>query len=612
MSMDLFRRNQKLVFWIVTIIIVPSFILVWGVSDIGRGGVNDTADFEIGVVDNKVIKYPEFESFQRRIRAATGNLPLQFPNIPGVDTPQEEFYKFLSLYSLLKDSEKAGIVVSDLQVGTYIERLHPVIRLAINPTDPQSRERAVDNFCRQMKITRAEFLRGVREWQGIVNYIEVDSNLLVPNKETAYSFYALNNAECVVKRIRFLESDAIRQQAKDEIMAKPKEELEDGARIYIAENSANPRYREPALWRFDWVLIPFVPENSVQQPTENEIRERYEAAKGTTYQGKSFDEAKDEVKNSLIQEEVDRQTLRNFTVDVDAQLRGPGVGMEASELVKLTPLVKYGAVAGNTGDEALAAAEIAARLPEGTEYNMARLLNDIDGDQNTVMRQGMIDEWKNNFGLITRPFKSEKGYFRVRLKEYQPSSAAEIDTEDGAIKPEYYELALADIVGERTAEIVREQALEMEEKVRAHLRALEEGEEVPDPEMEREYDSMPTDVLAYSALSGPEFEIGRLPVGELLGPLPYADPQTNEQGQELVIMVQRLAPTWENFLEQPEQTQLQYRNQVAREFQGGTGFSYGIYGPTVIVQPGATVLGELLSRMYSGELRVSQSLLDVQ
>lgn len=607
-SMDLFRRKQKLIFWIVTIIIVPSFVLVWGVRDYA-GGSGQNMNFEIGVVDNKTVKYPEFEAFQKRIRAALGNIPLQFPNIPGVGTPYEDLYKYILTYTLLKDAEKAGVSVSDLQVGTYIENVHPIIATSINPDDPQSKERAVDNLCRQMRISRQEFLQGVREWQTISNYLDADTNVTAINSETVFAFYSLNKAECVVKRIHFLESDTIREQAKAEILAKPADELQEEVRSFIMGSSGDARYRNPALWRFDWVLIPFVPESSVRQPSDADISEEFEAGQFSAYQGKTLDEVRDQIKSKLIRDEVDRQTMRNFTVDVDPQLRGSAASeMELSELVKLTQLVKYGAVAGGTGSEPISAPAVAAALPEGTDFQIGMLLDGIDSEVEPA-RQAMIDEWSGNFSLVTRPFKSDKGYYRLRLLEYKSSTPAEIEAEDGKIKPEYYELALADMVGARMEDTLRNQATDTEQKIRAYLEAKDRGEPAPDAEMAAEYERMPTDVIPYLQITDANYELGRLPVGDLLGPIPYRDPETGKRGQELIVMVERRVPTRAAFEAEPEETRARFRQLANSNFQGSTGFTYTLYGPAAIIQPGAAIMGGLMDRLYKSTIRVNPELL---
>lgn len=601
--MDLFRRKQKLIFWIVTIIIVPSFVLVWGARD--RSGPH-YSDFDVGMVNGKHFKYSQYERFHRRMSAALGGMPLQFANIPGTGTQHEDLYKYVFAYALLEDAEKAGVTASDLQVGTYIENGHPIIASAIKKDDPQSKERAVDNLCRQMQISRQEFVQGVREWQTIGNYLQADSDLLAVNDETLYTFYSLNNGECFVKRIRFLESDGVKEQAKNEIMAKPAEELTEEIRAHVAANASDPRFRNPAKWRFSYVFLPFVSEDTLRQPTEAEIGERYEQGRTSRYTGKTLAEATAQIKGELLQDEVNRLTLRNYSVDVDPQLRGKNLEMPPADLAKITALMKLGAVAADTGSEPVSAAGVMAALPEGADFRFRLFIEAIDGSPE-ASRNSMIEEWKSGYNQDSPPFRADKGLFRLRLLAYEPSTAIDIDTADGQIKPEIYEAALSDLVGRRASEIVRTDAEEMERKLYDYMQALDKGETPPDATLAANFESMPTDTVPYRDLTDNNYQIVKLAIGDVMQPRAYQDPQTGERGQEIVVMVNRRIPSREDFAAEPDSVKNQFRQIAANNLQGNYGFTYTNNGPAAIIQPSPTITTTLADRYIKALIRVDES-----
>lgn len=605
--MDLFRRNQKLIFWLVTIIIVPSFVLVWGVDRFAGG---PDVNFEVGHIGDQKISYPEFENFQKRLRAATGGMPLQFTNAPGAGTPSEDLYKYLFAYSLVKDAEKAGFTASDLQVGTYLENGHPIISQAIDRNDPQSKERAVDNLCRQMQITRTDFLKGVREWQTIGNYLDADANLSAVNDETVYAFYSLNKGEVVIKRIRFPDSGALAEKAKEEITAKSKEELEEAVRAHIAEYSANPRYREPATWRLAWVLTPFVSPDNLTQPSEDEIHARYEEGKSFLYSDLPLADVRDRIRSELLEGEVERQTLRNATVDVDPQLRSQASGMELQDLVKLAQLAKYGVSAGETGPEALPSAEVVKSLPEGSDFQLQMFLDGIDAQPEAV-RDSMIAEWKEGFYLADRPFKGDNGYYRLRLVDYHPSRPADIEEEHEDhthVKAEYLERAIEDMVGARAREMAREEALAMEAKLRDYMHAKERGEAAPDAEIAAQFESLPSETISYLQIADSNYQLGRLPIGEIMGPNPYIDPRTGDRGQELIVMVERRVPTRESFQAESDEVKMNYRSVAQQNYQGNYGFTYTANGPTALISPSPTVMSGLANRFNQGQIGVNPDL----
>ncbi len=605
-SMDLFRRNQKIIFWIVTLIIVPSFVLVWGVGRMDRGPRE--ANFEVGSIDGKGLEYHEFENFQKRFRAALGGVPLHFAGAPGSGTPNEELYKYLFTYQLLKDAEKAGVTASDLQVGTYIENGHPTIAPHIAKDGAQAKEKAVDNLCRQMQITRTEFVQGVRDWQTIGNYLDADANLSAVNDDTVFTFYSLNKSEVVTKTIRFPETEGLKTKAKAEIMAKPAEELDREVRDYIANHGERQRYREPARWRFAWLLAPFVPANSVRQPTEQEIRDRYEQGREYLYRAQPLTEVHDRIKSELLKEETERQTLRNFKVDIDSQLLGQGADLPPAEMVKLAQMVKFGVTSGDTGAEPLPADQVVTKIPQGSDFQLQMLLNGIDAGP-AADREAIVNEWKSGFNLSGNPFKGDHGYYRLRLLDYLPSTPAQIEDADGKVKAEYYDKAIEDLVGERVTEMAREDAEAMEAKVRAYMTAKEKGEAAPDAEFAHEFAALPTETVSYLRLADSDYELGRLPIGDLLGPKPYRDAATGERGQELVVMVERRVPTRAAFDAEKDEVKNTYRNIARANYRGNYGFTYTQTGPAATIQPSPAIMGGLSDRFNKGGIKVNPELL---
>ncbi len=604
--MDLFRRNQKIIFWIVTLIIVPSFVLVWGVGRMDRGPRD--ANFEVGSVDGKGLEYHEFENFQKRFRAALGGVPLHFAGAPGTGTPNEEIFKYLFTYQLLKDAEKAGVTASDLQVGTYIENGHPSIAPLIAKEGAKAKDRAVDNICRQMQITRTEFVQGVRDWQTIGNYLDADSNLSAVNDDTVFAFYSLNKSEVVTKTIRFPESEALKARAKQEILAKPAEELDREVRDYISAHGERQRYREPAKWRFAWLLAPFVPQNSVHQPTEQEIRDRYEQGREYLYRAQPLSEVHDRIKAELLKAEVERQTLRNFKVDIDSQLLGQAAEMPPAEMVKLAQMVKFGVTAGDTGAEPLPAEQVVAKIPQGSDFQLKMLLDGIDAG-GPPDRDAIVNEWKAGFNLSGNPFKGEQGYYRLRLLDYLPSTPAQIEDADGKVKPEYFDKAVEDLVGERTTELARADAEAMEAKVRAYMLAKEKGEPAPDAEFAHEFAGLPTETVSYLRLADSDYELGRLPIGDLLGPKPYRDPASGERGQELVVLVERRVPSRAAFEAESAETKNMYKNIARANYRGNYGFTYTQNGPAATIQPSPAIMGGLSDRFNKGGIKVNPELL---
>lgn len=602
--MDLFRRKQKLIFWAVTIIIVPSFVAVWGVG--GRYANPDSASIpEVATIDGEPLAFPEFDAFRKRLQAAVGGLPVQIAGLPDTDSGDAQIWKYVFAYALLKDAEKADTRVSDLQVGTFLDR-HPAAAGAADRNDPKARASLVDNFCRQMQISRSEFLRGVREWNAIGNYLSSDANLAAVNDDTVFAFYAMNKAECVVKRIRVPVTEVDRAAAMAELEAKPPEDLDRDIREHIRANADDPKYRKPSAWRLAYVLVPFIPSASAPRPGEEEITARYEADKASAYAGKTPEEGRELAAADLLREEIERQTLRNLTIDVDPQLREQGGELSLDELGKLTQLAKYGAVTGDTGPEALDAEAVIARLPAGTPFTLRFFLEQLDARREVLA--DAIGEWRRGFNLEGRPVKADAGFFRFRIVEYVPSEPLDVEDEAGNVLPAIWEAALTDLAGKRADELTAERAAETESRLRALLDARERGEEPPDRETAEEYDALESEIIPYASLPEDRYQLGRLPVGDIFGPEPYTNGPDGSSGLEMVVMAERRLPHRDAFQAEPAAERDWYLQRAVANFRGMASFTFSREGyPVALIQPSPAVMAGLADRFNREAISINRS-----
>ncbi|MDR3077430.1 MAG: SurA N-terminal domain-containing protein [Planctomycetota bacterium] len=604
--MELFRRQQKVIFFIVTIIIVPSFVIVWGVG--GRYFEGQGEMPGIGRVNGQPISYQEFDAFRKRLNAAVGGLALQVEGAPYAGSQAGEYWKYLYAYAILKDAEKADIRVSNPQIGTYIENGHPVLAGAKNPSDPQALAKAVDSFCALNQITRAEFLRGVREWQTISNYVMADSNISAVSDDTVFAYYSLNSAECVVKRMRVAKTASIREKAREEISQKPAEELEAEARAYAAGKSGEDRYRQPAGWRFAYVQIPFVPESSVPQPTEGEIAAAFAQGRDSDYQGKTLEESRELIKANLLRREVTSQTYRNLTLDVDPQLMTQGESLEPSELVKLAQLARYGVTAGDTGPELLDSSRLAEKLPVDELLDLGFTLNWLD--RNPASSEEGIQAWKKGFNLEGNPFSSDQGLFRLKLLDYRASEPLPLDDPDGSLNRAILELALADMTEDRADEMVRETIEELKVRLMALMEAKERGDEPPDQELAADFEQLQEEAIPYMRIEGNNQQLLRMTVGDIVDPADFKNPETGESGLEIMALVGRRIPTRGAFLAEPAEVRDRYRQAVMNFYLGNVGFfSYSQANPGMGpgpggagIRPSPAIMGSLVERASKGEI----------
>jgi hypothetical protein len=300
--------------------------------------------------------------------------------------------------------------------------------------------------------------------------------------------------------------------------------------------------------------------------------------------------------------------MRNFTVDVDQQLRGKNKDLNLDELVKLTQLVKYGVTAGDTGPEALPAADAVKKLPQGAEFQLQMLLSSIDAEKNVEIRDTIVEEWKAGFNMNGRPFRSNDGFFRLHLLDFTPSTPADIDGPDGKIKPAIYGSALADMIAQRAHDLNHANAEAFESKLRQYFIAKEDGKEVPDAELAEQYEALPTETITYLQIADSNYPLGRLPIGDMMGPNHYRDQQTGESGEEIVVMADRRVPDRATFDAESDAVKNEYRNIAGSNYQSQFGFTFTMNGPVAIIHPSPAIMGGIADRFTNGRISVNPEL----
>lgn len=605
--MDLFRRKQKLIFWLVTIIIVPSFVLVWGYS----GGPSDGggSDPEIATINGQKITYTEFGKLRQRIQAAVGDLPFY---VMGTAENQSipDLWTYVWASYLLTEAEKAGISSSDLQVGTYLRNIHLGLAQAYKES-PDNFDAAVNSYCMRYQISRSEFMRGVREWTTIMNFVQADNNTLVADRETAYAKYAYDRAEFDFKRIRVDPTDTIREQAKTEVMERPAEELEADVREFIASRAEDVKYREPAKWQFDYILMPYNEDSEVAVPTEQEITADYNANRNAQYAGKSLDEARAEVIANLERRERQRQTLRNLSFDVDPALRSNGE-LSIDEIGKLTPLVKYGVRSGSTGPELHTAVELATDSAFAPLGPLVELLNILDNVP-AAARATETENWKKGFMVTSNAFPTDKGYLRLRLTEYTPSAPVEINDADGNIKADLLESATADLIFKRIVEITEEKAEGIAEEIRTLITARQAGEEYSE-ETATLVEELPTEMRTYRQLTNTtDFEFGKMGIGEVRGPLIVPDADGQQTGSwDALVLTERRIPSRETFDKEPEAVKTQYENEIIQNRAAVIQPNMSAQNNSFIMalQPSEAMTVDFWEKIMSQDIRINAEVLN--
>ncbi|GHV21336.1 hypothetical protein AGMMS49959_10310 [Planctomycetales bacterium] len=119
MALQKFRDRQKLIYWGIAIVVIPSFVLL-GFSGLFMG---DGGSQTVGSAFGKKLSYNEFDQFQRRLFGINHGRPSYF----GALTFNQQFQPITNegvtaylLYAMTADAKRHGLEVTDEEVGTFI------------------------------------------------------------------------------------------------------------------------------------------------------------------------------------------------------------------------------------------------------------------------------------------------------------------------------------------------------------------------------------------------------------------------------------------------------------------------------------------------------------
>lgn len=623
MSMDIFRRKQKLIFWIVTIIIVPSFVLVWGVGKSPFAGFVDPVVAKVGTHS---ITRSEFFALRQRLQMAAGEVPIVLPGLP-VPEDTADLFGMSCIYALLQQADQASVEAADLMVGTYLRYQHPQISQRWDGKTTASLDKAVSEFCLRNSVSVSDFVKGVREWLTLQRLLEDDGAAVAVSPDSAYLEYAKRKTEYVLKRLRVSRSPAFAQQAQQEFSAKSADEKAELARKHVSENQGNPKYREPATWRFQYALVPFESALPAGSLTDEMVQSYFNDYKDSKYRGMNFDDIKEQVRADALRDERDRMALRNVRIDLDPQLRkAVREGISIDDLSKQALLAKEGVRIGTTGDKPMTVEELSNLSIFGPNSNLAPFLNAIDMG-NPETRNPRIEQWKTAFdsdvwqGISGRNdsylVRGAEGYMRLRLLDYAESKPIAIT---GDLPPQILEAAIADLEALRVEELVAERLKEAEKEVMVAFESAgaAEGSKAKAQEIlanikPERYPYYALTYLAYMMNPGDQLKamaqakaLSNLAVGDFMPPSPYFDMSTGETGQEVLVLVDRIVPSRQSFDEEAEAVRMDYVRQAIEERRGSlrVGSVRQNGPPMAVLFIGEAYTIAMLERILSGDIAV--------
>lgn len=465
-ALQKFRDKQKMIYWIVAIVVIPSFCL-FGFTDIVA---YNPAKAPVGKAFGKEYNQQEFDNFFIRLRAIHLGQPVFFTfndYSPAFGQTQQEAERIGAFFcmALRDEALRSGIVVTDDEVGTFI-------RLQMNYTGNNAAElqkkveSMVGSVIRLSSVW--EYKLAVREWLTLRKYLQVlDDTAVVPlpladltfaQEKTQLSFRKL-----VIPAMKYLEA------ADKELGALKPAELQERAQKFLSANqSKQNRDRYPFLWiepkwSFEYIMAPLVVPALEPKITDEVLKAHYEKRKSTVYRAadgkeKPFEEVKQDVetdyRNTYRREEAQKTLFRDFGNFITKLAKESAAAsdtetstfssaaLKVEQIAADQTLAARGLKAGVSGDKPATASEI-AKLAPFVDSGMALALQDLDRklrakEDKKEDYDRLLSEYKqlfrgSSFQEREYPIAGGDNLFRIRITEYIPGEARKLTAADGKV-----------------------------------------------------------------------------------------------------------------------------------------------------------------------------------
>ncbi len=537
MALQKFRDRQKLIYWIVAIVVIPSFCL-FGFTDIVAYNPGKAV---IGEAFGKKYSQQEFNDFFVRLRGVHLGQPVYFtfdgysPAFGGSQAESERIAAFFSMV-LRDEAHRRNIAVTDEEVGTFIR-----LQMNYTGTDAKELQKKVESLIGNVIRVGSvwEYKLAVREWLTVRKLLQaLDDTAVVPLPMADLTF-AQEKTQVAFRKL-VIPAQKYLEAADKELGALKPAELQERAQKFLnANQTAQNRDRYPFLWTepkwvFEYVKVPLVVPALEPKITDEVLKKHYEKRKSSykTADGKEkpFEEVKQDVendyRNTYRKEEAEKTLFRELN-GLITKLAKQNLGeadVEAASILTLAQiqadqaLAARGLKAGVSGDKPQTTGEITKNelfKESGIEFalmDIDRQLRAKEGKKEDFDRA--LTEYKQIFRGFTLqgrelPISGSDALYRLRLVDYVPGVARQLAAADGKVE--------GDLLKDIRKELAQELAMNM-----AQEKAIAAMAQMDKPDFEGI--AITDEKKGYLQISqrGSEAELRNAAVGQPLKPQPSA------------------------------------------------------------------------------------------
>lgn len=536
-----FRDKQKLIYWVVAIIVIPSFILL-GFIEYLRGGPGNEV---IGRLGDTKYTWQEFMSFRARLRAVNQGRPIFFTISGYTPVISEQIGEFYAMV-FRDEATHYGIAVSDEEIGTFI-RLQFGYAGSDGAELQRMVERAIGSTIRLDNVY--EYKLAVREWLSIKKFLEaLDNTCLIPQTLAELS-YQQEHTSYRYRKL-FIPADRYLEEAKQELEALNPDDILARAKSFIenhqteSQRDAYPFLWGAPRWRFEYIIAPLVVPELEPQADDAKLRAHYEANKAR-FNAEDGSERAYELVTTEVAEDY-RKTVREsnaratigdeFDRFLTRQIKSAG-GTDPNFAITLEMINADSRLSGrglraNTSGEQAQTQEELLKNPLLENSGITYFLAGLDYRLRSMTPEKAAEELKTytrsfrgmRLGNREQPISGRDSLLRVRVLEYIPGEKlALVDAENA--------------LNETMLAAIKEQLAGQLALSKARLKTAEASLVLDDAEFDGI--KITEEVSDYFGLSGNALKLRAAAVGQILEPHQTMRPQ----GYEIIKLVGRDFPT---------------------------------------------------------------------
>lgn len=457
MSLTMLRERQRFFLWMVAILVIPSFIILYGADSSATRHNAST----VCIIDGKPVSEDDYISYLRRMDLLTPN---PVPNYPvfAKSEGEQRLLQVAGAQHIARVASEQGLQAFQEEVDTFI-RKHPSFQ-----TDGVFDAKKLNETLKDYNVSLVAFRNTIAEQMLISKFERIMDFSSIASNQEAYRMWAMENTFVQYGKVEVPTAD-FKDAARAAIG-----DLDAAVDAYVQKHPKDPLLKGETQWKLEGIGLAYDDAKYLPTITEEEYQ-AYMDANAAAYKGKSLEDVKAEIRSFILRdrrEKSARYVMDSTVGSILIKLAEKEV-VTADDVLQSKYLENQKVASGETtgwvtakqikdsktnliGGEPLPETPTAGAKEALKKYSLPEYLNYIDGLTGDE-RKNVIADLKRNFskkddkGGFAGYFYNQRCAFRVRIVDVKPGEPRN-PKEDAAL----HESLVTRIVEEKAQKLAAE------------------------------------------------------------------------------------------------------------------------------------------------------------